>query len=128
MKRSFTRIFVDLFLCFIICACFVGCATSDKKGTQGTPYNVPKEKKPETMQVALYFLKDTGTELFLVREEHTIPKTTQVARAALEELINSQPLTENAFKVIPKDTKVLGISIKNGLATLLFTALFNFHS
>ncbi|HAG11828.1 MAG TPA: spore gernimation protein [Desulfotomaculum sp.] len=73
------------------------------------------------MQVALYFLKDTGVELFLVREEHTIPRTTQVAKAALEELINGLPATENAFKVIPKGTKVLGISINDGLATVDFS-------
>ena len=121
MKRSFTRTFAALFLSFIICAGFAGCATSNKKVTPGVPSNGQKEKRPETMQVALYFLKDTGTDLILVREEHTVLKTAQVAKAALEELINSQPSTENAFKVIPKSTKVLGISINEGLATVDFS-------
>ncbi|KUK53801.1 MAG: Spore germination protein-like Gmad2 [Desulfotomaculum sp. 46_296] len=121
MKRSSLKAAIALFLAFIICAGFAGCATSNKKGTPSTPSNGQKEKKPETMRVALYFLKDTGTDLILVREEHTIPKTAQVAKAALEELINGQPSTENAFKVIPKGTKVLGISINNGLATVDFS-------
>ena len=119
MKGSFSRIIAALFLIFVICAGSFGCATSNNKRTPSVPSN--EEKEPETMQVALYFLKDTGTDIILVREEHTIPKTEQVAKTALEELINGQPSTKNAFKVIPKGTKILGISINDGLATVDFS-------
>jgi len=126
LKRPTIAVFFALFLVSVICAVFAGCATSNKKQTPNTPSNELKEEekedeKPETMRVALYFLKDTGTDLYLVREEHTIPKTTQVAKTAVEQLINGRPVTENAFKVLPKGTKVLGISINNGLATVDFT-------
>lgn len=120
MKRPSLKVVIALLLAFIVCAGLGGCA-ANKKGTPSKPSNDQKEKKPETMQVAVYFLKDTGTDLYLVREEHTIPKTTQVAKAAVEELINGQPAAENAFKVLPKGTKVLGVSINDGLATVDFS-------
>jgi hypothetical protein len=77
--------------------------------------------QPQTMETAVYYLKDNGTEVYLVREVHTLPKTEGVARAALNELISATPVTDGAFRVLPADTKILGISIKDGLATVDFS-------
>lgn len=74
-----------------------------------------------TMDIAVYYLKDNGEEAYLVREVHTVPKTEGVARAALNELISGTPVTEGAFKVLPAGTKILGLKIENGLATVDFS-------
>lgn len=75
----------------------------------------------ENMDVAVYYLKDNNNEMYLVREVHKVPKSTGVARASLNELILGESVTPGAFKVLPKDTKILGIKIENGLATVDFS-------
>ena len=74
----------------------------------------------ETMNIAVYYLKDKNG-LYLVREVHKLKKTLGVAKAALNELISSSPFTEGAYRIIPPDTKILGINIDNGIATVDFS-------
>lgn len=91
------------------------------------PSAAPSEPAPSetpsagTIDIAVYYMKDNGKEAYLVREVHTVPKTKAVAQAALNELISGTPVTEGAFKVLPADTKILGIKIENGLATVDFS-------
>jgi hypothetical protein len=75
----------------------------------------------ETMDVVVYYLKSTSQDIYLVREVHTLPKSESVAQAALQELISGTPTTEGAYRVLPADTKILGITIKDGLATVDFS-------
>jgi germination protein M len=75
----------------------------------------------QTMDIAVYYLKDNGKEAYLVREVHTLPKTDRVAQAALSELISGTPVTEDAYRVLPDGTKILGIKIEDGLATVDFS-------
>ena len=75
----------------------------------------------ETMDVAVYYLKDQNNEIYLVREVHAVPKSTGVARAALNELSSGQPITPGAFRVLPPGTEILSIRIENGLATVDFS-------
>ncbi|KUK64441.1 MAG: Spore germination protein-like Gmad2 [Desulfotomaculum sp. 46_80] len=81
-----------------------------------------QEATPKTMDVAVYYVKKTNKDFCLVRESHTVAYTRRVARAALEELINGQPFTENAFTVLPRETRIRGISINNGLASVDFSS------
>jgi germination protein M len=74
-----------------------------------------------TMDIVVYYLKSGESQLYLVREVHTLPKTVGVARAALNELISGTPLTEGAYRVLSPDTKILGITIEDGLATVDFS-------
>ena len=82
----------------------------------------PQEGAPKTMDVAVYYVKKTKKDYCLVRESHTVPYTRSVARAALEELINGQPVTNNAFAVLPRETRIRGINIANGLASVDFSS------
>jgi len=75
----------------------------------------------DTMDVVVYYLKSGSQDIHLVREVHTLPKSEGVARVALNELITGTPVTEGAYKVLPADTKILGITIEDGLATVNFS-------
>jgi len=97
-------------------------------GCQRTPKPTPPDPappgpvEPVKMDVAVYYLKTTPTDMYLVREVHQVDKTNEVARAALTELISGVPATVGASKVLPADTKILGINIEQGLATVDFSA------
>ena len=74
------------------------------------------------MPLAVYYVKYTEDDAYLVREVHQVPRTPEVARAALGELISGTPLTPGAGRVLPANTQVRGIRIdENGLATIDFT-------
>ncbi|MGI5971110.1 MAG: GerMN domain-containing protein [Oscillospiraceae bacterium] len=93
----------------------------DKGETTAEPTSKPAPEEEQTMEITVYYLKDDGSEMYLVKEVHTVEKTEAVARAALKELISGTPLTEGAVKVLPADTEILGINIKDGLATVDFS-------
>ena len=76
----------------------------------------------QKMDVAVYYLKSSDTDFYLVREVHQLDKSADVAQAALNELIKGNPVTAGAYRVLPADTKILGIKIDQGLATVDFSA------
>ncbi|MCL6558749.1 MAG: GerMN domain-containing protein [Firmicutes bacterium] len=106
-----------------------GCnGNRDNQGPAGT--NAPSSQPPGTgestpqpqkMDVAVYYVKFTEKDAYLVREVHQVPYSKEVARAALEELVNGTPTTPGAVKVLPQGTKILGITVRNGLATVDFS-------
>ncbi|CCO08547.1 GerMN domain-containing protein [Desulforamulus hydrothermalis] len=73
------------------------------------------------MNVVVYYPVMTETNAYLKKEVHSIPYTKGVARAALEELIHGQPLTPGAVKVIPEATRILSITVEQGLAVVNFS-------
>lgn len=78
----------------------------------------------QTMAVTVYYLKFGALGYCLVREVHevhTVPKFEDIALAALDELISGTPTTEEAYRVLPADTEILGVKIENGLATVDFS-------
>lgn len=93
---------------------------SGKPGDTTTP-SAPVTQEPEKMKVIVYYVKARGNEMWMVKEAHDVTKTTAVARAALEELISGEPRTEGAFRVLPAGTKILGITVKDGLCTVNFS-------
>jgi len=85
------------------------------------PDNSDQNDSAQTMEVAVYYLKGGNEDIYLVREVHQVEKTAEVALAALNELIKGEPLTQDAHRVLPEDTRILGINIDNGLATVDFS-------
>jgi len=93
-----------------------GCGGDNKK-----PAAPPGGGKPATMPVAVYYMKTTDRDMYLVREVHEVPRTEDAARAALEELIRGNPQTEDAARILPPETKIRKIVVEDGLATVDFS-------
>ncbi len=111
--QSWTKYIILLLLLVGIMGCSV----------QETP-EPPQSETPvvETMEVAVYYLKNSNNEMYLVREVHEVDKTEAVAQAALNELITGTPVSEGAINIFPADTKILGMKIEQGLATVDFSS------
>lgn len=75
----------------------------------------------QTMETVVYYIKNKDNKPYLMREIHHVKKSAQTAKAALEELVSGRPLAKEAFNVFPEGTKILGINIKDGLATVDFS-------
>ena len=93
------------------------------------PSGEPSPSSPaETMLVRAYYILDgaPGVE-GLVPTLRVVPKTTGVARAAMNALLDPQAVLAKYSQLssgIPSGTKLLGISIKNGVATVDFSSEF----
>jgi germination protein M len=128
-RRSVTRRLQLLLVCFCLCALVLaGC--QEKKGNeqqQTTPKTSQQGKntgqqtvQPTQTTVAVYYLKYTDTDAYLVREEHSIRTAGDVKQAAVEELVKGSPTTKGAGRVLPAETKVNSVKVVNGLATVDF--------
>lgn len=117
LRRKRMQAFILLVVLIVISA---GCQRSNQPPQPGPGTPAPVETAK--MDVAVYYLKTTQTEMYLVREVHQVDKNVEVARAALNELISGTPVTAGASRVMPADTKILGINIAQGLATVDFSA------
>lgn len=115
MKR-FSK-YIGLLLLLTVLFLAAGCDLSGKnKGKDPLPDN-------KKINVAVYYLKDTKSNSYLVREIHTLKKTDNMPKAAVEELIKGITDTEGAYKVLPGDTKILGVKVDDqGLATVDFSS------
>jgi germination protein M len=100
---------------------FLGIFLSGCNNQTEQPDSSDQNDPAQTMEIAVYYLKSTDQEFYLVREVHQVEKTTEVAQAALNELIKGDPVTPDAYRVLPEDTRILGINIDNGLATVDFS-------
>ncbi len=76
----------------------------------------------KTADVAVYYLKLTDEDAYLVREVHQVKKNSELPKWALNELIRTEPLTSGASRVLPLDTEILGLNIDKGLATVDFSS------
>ncbi|MCL6558486.1 MAG: GerMN domain-containing protein [Firmicutes bacterium] len=112
---------------FFIAVLLSGCAylggrqaPKDPVQPAGEPQagTAPPEQK---LNVAVYYLKSTTNDSYLVREVHQVPYTREVAKAALEELIKGTPVTQGAARVLPPATRIRGITIRDGFATVDFS-------
>jgi germination protein M len=92
-------------------------------GPSSGPAGSPSPSTPvETMVIRAYYVLEgeVGVE-GLVPTLRVVPKTTGVARAAMEALLYSDKIRDTYPQIataIPAGTKLLGISIKNGVATV----------
>jgi len=81
----------------------------------------PPPASEQPLAVAVYYLKVSEQDEYLVREVHHIPYATDSIRAAAQEAVSGQPLTKGAELVFPSGTKILGVKVENGLATVNFS-------
>lgn len=107
----------------LLAATAASCGYGPSKTTSPpTPFGAGKASAQEkTVSLALYYVKFKDNDAFLVREIHRVPYTEDGPRAALNELINSAPVTEGAVNVLPAGTRLLDVSVKDGLATVNFS-------
>ncbi len=115
-----SRKILPLIILIVLGLFLSGCQPTGQPNDPG--HNDPGSVEPQMMDVAVYYAKATDTEYYLVREVHQVAQTDQVARAALNELIQVDPVTDGAARLLPADTKILGINIEQGLATVDFSA------
>ena len=98
-------------------------STSPSPAPSASPNGSPSPTTPvETMIVRAYYVYDgaPGVE-GLVPTLRVVPKSAGVARAAMTALLESEQVLDQYSQLstaIPAGTKVLGISIKNGVATV----------
>lgn len=123
MRRYINKLISLLFLIMGMLVFTVSCGQITKEApAPSPPPDQPRQETPQTMQVAVYYVKMTDKDTYLVRETHNVPYTLQTARAALEELINGTPVTKGAYRVLPSATKIKSVNIKDGLATVDFSS------
>jgi germination protein M len=95
---------------------------NDKKASEETA--AKNEEAGTEVKTELYLIDKDG---YVVPQTLALPKTTSVAKQALEHLVVNGPVTEllpNDFRaVIPEDTKV-SVNIKNGVAVVDFSKEF----
>jgi len=95
-------------------------------GRSGEPQALPDIKKveikKESMDLAIYYVKITGSDAHLVREIHSVPYSDDGPGSAIKELIGGEPKTPGAERVLPADTRLLGISINESLAIVDFSS------
>jgi hypothetical protein len=93
--------------------------------TDYAPQNTPNTKKSgsqtPSINLALYYIKYTGNDAYLVREIHQVPYTDNAPGTAISELINGTPKTEGAVRVLPPGTRLLDIKTYDGEATVNFS-------
>ncbi|MDD4170173.1 MAG: Gmad2 immunoglobulin-like domain-containing protein [Desulfotomaculaceae bacterium] len=128
--RGNTKVTVFSLALLLLLALVAGCTDFDNKQTplENQP-NIPQAQNEtgetvppsQEISVAVYYFKMTSDDAYLVREVHQVPYTKEVVKAALEELINTDPVTPGASRLLPPATKIRGITIRDGLATVDFS-------
>lgn len=124
-KQLLAALTIFLFLALLVAGCSTaeGPANNKNKKTDVADDSKPEKQTPPDINLALYFVEFNADQAYLVREVHAVSNTEQVAEAALQELINDEK------SILPAGTKVLGINIDKGLATVNFSkeVLNNFN-
>ncbi|MDQ0230963.1 GerMN domain-containing protein [Metabacillus malikii] len=96
---------------------------------QGKVEDVAGEEAAEKMASQLYLIDKNG---FVVPYTVNLPETKSVAKLALEHLVEGGPISEmlpNGFRaVLPQDTEVIGVNIKDGVATADFSKEFTSYN
>jgi len=117
-------IIILMALLLLLSSILGGCAINkgEQRATESNPQpGGAQSGQPKKLDLFVYYVKITANDAYLVREAHQVGDTKEVARAALGELINGTPSTPGAMKVLSPDTKIMGISVRNGLATVDFS-------
>ncbi|MCR4431609.1 MAG: GerMN domain-containing protein [Tepidanaerobacteraceae bacterium] len=119
-------------ICFIILICMVlciaGCGLFKKKGeeTIPPPAGETQQVQANVRKTVFYFVNDNNLLVPVTRE---IPWVEGIGRAALECLVDSPELraelAEKGLKPsLPEGTRILGLTIKEGLAKVDFSREF----
>jgi germination protein M len=112
-----TALMVSLLL---VSSVLAGCSLLGGK----TPGTTPNGTQPPEQKLSLvvYYVKVTQDDTYLVREVHQVAPVKDAVKAAVEELVNANPATPGAARVLPQATKINSININDGLATVDFSS------
>ena len=117
-NKKTTLVIAVMAMLLLTSAIFAGCSKNNNATPGGQNGVQPPEQK---LNLTVYYVKLTDNDTYLVREVHQVPQTQDAVKAALEELINANPVIPGAARVLPQDTKINSINIKDGLATVDFS-------
>jgi spore germination protein GerM len=94
----------------------VGCTKSspDEIEIEKSKKFVPPKK---TVKVVVYY----PAEGAIFGEDHFVDKTDNLPLAALKELFQGEPLYKKIKPILPQNVKILGVTVKDGLATVNFS-------
>lgn len=100
-----------------------GCFSGKNDTPPKPPETVKKPVSPKetVINLAVYYVKYKENDAYIVREIRQVPYTEDGPRAAVNELISGVPKTDGAVRVLPQGTRLLGIIINDGLATVNFS-------
>ena len=100
--------------------------SEDKSGAESSSKDVTGEEAEKTEASQLFLIDKSG---FVVPYTMNLPKTDSVAKQSLEYLVEGGPVSNmlpNGFRaVLPQDTQVLGVNIKDGTAIADFSKEFS---
>ncbi|RDI44191.1 GerMN domain-containing protein [Falsibacillus pallidus] len=95
-------------------------------GKDGKGKAASSEANEQTQPTELYLINKDG---YVMAQTLQLPKTEGIAKEALEYLVANGPVSEmlpNGFRaVLPADTEVLGVDIKDGVAVADFSKEFS---
>jgi len=127
-SRKIIKVAATLAAILLTLSLLSACTLFSSKGAgQVAPGDTPtgqEGSKPaeQPLNLAVYYVKITDKDAYLVREVHQVPYTQEVAKAALEELVKGNPATSGAARVLPPETKIKGIAVKDGIASVDFSS------
>lgn len=123
MKKMRIKLIIVCLVAFFSVLTVSGCAGTGKTIGNSNGEITPPTTKGEQpdLRLALYYAKFTQDDSYLVREVHQIPYTDNAVLGAVKQLIEVHPTTPGALRVLPSNTQVLGVEIKNGSATVDFS-------
>jgi len=116
-------VLLALIVLLLVSIALAGCNALEEKENPGATPGVQQGAKEteQKLNLAVYYVKTTENDTYLIREIHQVSPAADAHRAALEELINVNPVIPGAARVLPAATKVNSINIKDGLATVDFS-------
>jgi len=74
-----------------------------------------------TQTVTLYFIKNTPTEMYLSPVKRRVARTGDLFKETMEELVKGPDPASGLGPVLPADTRVLGVTVKDGTAYVDFS-------
>ena len=110
-------------LCLVLAMCFLFC-TACKNNTV-KPSDAVTEGKDikETTEITLYYPDKQGISLVSETRKVESDDKNHLAKKVVEKLIDG-PQTDGLLTLIPDDTKLNAINVKDGLCTVDFSAEF----
>lgn len=90
---------------------------------------IVEPKAVETTEARLFFAEvDSNGSIFRYEEKRSVPKTNSPLTTTINELLMGPEKSDiNHRSFIPEGTKLLGASVKNGVATLNFSEEFQYN-
>ena len=122
-NKKIALVTVVMALLLLALSILTGCSLLGGNNSGNTPGGQNGTQPPEQkLSLTVYYVKLTDNDTYLVREVHQVPQAQDAVKAALEELINANPVIPGAARVLPQATKINSINIKDGLATVDFSS------